>query len=160
MDEAPGNHDPTAIVPIAAFKGKAAEATPDAAGGYSALAPLLTVKDPPATEPAAAASTTLPPLTPPPKLPLPAPPPPPLIPPPPQKQPLPQPPAAAELSLSLRRLLDFLTLVGTAVAAEDVFRPRDATAAAAAAQLAVSRGAEPQWSENPYAGLEMQRCVV
>jgi hypothetical protein len=44
---------------------------------------------------------------------------------------VPPPAGPPAVTAGFRRLLDVLTLVGTAVAAEDVFRPRDATAAAA-----------------------------
>jgi hypothetical protein len=44
---------------------------------------------------------------------------------------VPPPAGPPAVTAGFQRLLDILTLVGTAVAAEDVFRPRDATAAAA-----------------------------
>jgi hypothetical protein len=64
----------------------------------------------------------------------------------------------------LLRLLDFLTLVGTAVAAEDVFRAHDhnntLVASVASFQEASWGKAEQRWSEaSSQSGVEMHMCV-
>jgi len=69
---------------------------------------------------------------------------------------------APDVPQSLLRLLDFLTLVGTAVAAEDVFRPTHAGGVTRAAlfQEDAWGKAEQRRSENSsQAGAEMHRCA-